>query len=168
MFRSKIRIHTCRVILLTSLVWFLVDVVVLTFYSDCLSGNCKRSNEYDVEIDSSKLIPEDDNQVREPAAFHQSEEASRYFIYSLFSTRLYYSHILFSRGHYKSSQLRRWKPAPVVVEQYGSPGEMGKAVHIPQEKEEEMKAKFKLNQFNLMASDIISLNRSLADVRLPG
>lgn len=35
MFRTKVRIHTCKVIVLTSLVWLLVDVVVLMFYSDC-------------------------------------------------------------------------------------------------------------------------------------
>lgn len=77
MFRSKIRIHTCRVILLTSLVWFLIDVVVLTFYSDCLSGNCKRSNEYDVEIDNKF---DNNGQVGEPNALHQAEDSSRYFV----------------------------------------------------------------------------------------
>lgn len=50
----------------------------------------------------------------------------------------------------------------------GLPGEVGKAVHIPSDQEAIMKEKFKINQFNLMASDIISLNRSLADVRLEG
>lgn len=69
---------------------------------------------------------------------------------------------------YPSSQLRRWKPAPIVQQKYGAPGEMGKAVHIPPEKEAIMKEKFKLNQFNLMASDMISFNRSLQDVRLEG
>lgn len=75
MFRSKIRIHTCRVILLTSLVWFLVDVVVLTFYSDCLGGNCKKSNEYDVELVNHRISSEDEAVL--PAALHQDEEASR-------------------------------------------------------------------------------------------
>lgn len=72
------------------------------------------------------------------------------------------------RGTYKSVDLRRWRPAPVVEPVPGRPGELGKAVHIPSENEAMMKEQFKINQFNLMASDIISLNRSLTDVRLEG
>lgn len=34
MFRGRIRMHTCRIILFTSLVWFLLDVAVLFYYSD--------------------------------------------------------------------------------------------------------------------------------------
>ena len=52
-------------------------------------------------------------------------------------------------------------PAPT------GPGEMGKAVHISKDKEKEMKEMFKINQFNLMASEMIALNRSLPDVRMP-
>jgi len=48
------------------------------------------------------------------------------------------------------------------------PGEMGKAVVIPKEKEKEKQELFKINQFNLMASDMIALNRSLPDVRMEG
>lgn len=77
MFRSKIRIHTCRVILLTSLVWFLIDVVVLTFYSDCLGGNCKKTNEYDVEIVHNKLSSEGLGETVLAEALHLDEDASR-------------------------------------------------------------------------------------------
>lgn len=45
------------------------------------------------------------------------------------------------------------------------PGDMGSGVSIPKEKEDEMREKFKINQFNLMASDMVSINRSLPDYR---
>ncbi len=69
---------------------------------------------------------------------------------------------------YPRSQLKKWVPAPVVPEQAGQPGEMGKPVQLPAEQESLMREKFRLNQFNLLASDSISLNRSLPDVRLEG
>lgn len=48
------------------------------------------------------------------------------------------------------------------------PGENGKGVDIPKEQEKLKEEKFKLNQFNLIASDMIALNRSINDVRLDG
>jgi polypeptide N-acetylgalactosaminyltransferase len=45
---------------------------------------------------------------------------------------------------------------------------MGKGVTVPEDRQAEAKEKFKINQFNLVASDLISLNRSLTDVRLSG
>lgn len=48
------------------------------------------------------------------------------------------------------------------------PGDMGKAVLIPPDREEESKEKFKIHQFNLVASDMMSLNRTLPDYRIPG
>ena len=59
-----------------------------------------------------------------------------------------------------------WQPAPIVLPNKNSLGEMGKAVNIAPELEDEMKENFKKHQFNIMASDLIALNRSLADVRL--
>jgi len=68
---------------------------------------------------------------------------------------------------YASTQLRRWKPVKLDVNPSSWPGEMGKAVVIGKEEEQLKNEQFKLNQFNLLASDRIALNRSLADVRLP-
>uniref|UniRef100_A0AAQ4PEN4 Polypeptide N-acetylgalactosaminyltransferase n=1 Tax=Gasterosteus aculeatus aculeatus TaxID=481459 RepID=A0AAQ4PEN4_GASAC len=98
----------CKVVLTTSLVWVLVDVFLLLYFSEC--------NKCDDRKDRS-LLP-----------------ALRAVI---------------SRSH-------------------EGPGEMGKAVNIPKDSQEKMKELFKINQFNLMASDMIALNRSLPDVRLDG
>lgn len=67
---------------------------------------------------------------------------------------------------YSSAQLRRWTPVKLDVNPPTWPGEMGKAVVIGKEEEQLKNEEFKLNQFNLLASDRIALNRSLADVRL--
>ncbi|XP_056610069.1 polypeptide N-acetylgalactosaminyltransferase 13 [Triplophysa dalaica] len=98
----------CKVVLTTSLVWVLVDVFLLLYFSEC--------NKCDNKKDGSLL----------PAL-----------------------RAVMSRTH-------------------EAPGEMGKAVIIPKEQHDKMKELFKINQFNLMASDMIALNRSLPDVRLDG
>ncbi|XP_034142665.1 polypeptide N-acetylgalactosaminyltransferase 13 isoform X2 [Esox lucius] len=97
----------CKVVLTTSLVWVLVDVFLLLYFSEC--NKCDDRKE-------RSLLP-----------------ALR----------------VISRAH-------------------EGPGEMGKAVVIPKDEHEKMKELFKINQFNLMASDMIALNRSLPDVRLDG
>lgn len=50
MFRGKMRTNTCRIILLTSLVWLVVDVVLLMRYADFFNSVDKRTGEYDVEV----------------------------------------------------------------------------------------------------------------------
>lgn len=158
MFHGKLRIHTCRVILLTSLVWFLVDVAILSLYSDCLGSNCRNGN---AKSDKQEEMPvadkfidgndREEREIQENDKFDEPEELARGVART-----------------YKNTDLRRWRPAPTVLPVPGLPGEMGKAVRIPSHQEALMKEKFKLNQFNLLASDMISLNRSLVDVRLEG
>ncbi|XP_075385526.1 polypeptide N-acetylgalactosaminyltransferase 13 isoform X2 [Tenrec ecaudatus] len=98
----------CKVVLATSLMWVLVDVFLLLYFSEC--NKCDDRKE-------RPLLP----------------------------------------------ALRA-----VISRNQEGPGEMGKAVLIPKDDQEKMKELFKINQFNLMASDLIALNRSLPDVRLEG
>ena len=46
------------------------------------------------------------------------------------------------------------------------PGELGEKVKTPDGMMEEKKEKFKIHQFNLLVSEMISVNRSLKDVRM--
>jgi len=68
-----------------------------------------------------------------------------------------------NKGNMIQSAIKRVLPS--ILNQDG-PGEMGKPVIIDKSLEEEKNEKFKINQFNLMASEMISLNRSLPDVRM--
>jgi hypothetical protein len=42
---SRTRLHYCKIILATSLVWFLLDVFILMYFTDCAANsantNCK-------------------------------------------------------------------------------------------------------------------------------
>lgn len=146
----RCRRHTCKIILLTSLAWCVLDLLILLNYSDCSNGigwGCSQNNNN--KDTNGQLIPgkrgalQYAHQVAQDFSAPESKWAG-----------------------YMRSALKSWSPAPVVPKNKGSPGEMGKAVQIPKEREEERKEKFKINQFNLVASEMILLNRSLADVRL--
>ncbi|XP_064195687.1 polypeptide N-acetylgalactosaminyltransferase 1-like [Anguilla rostrata] len=97
----------CKVVLATSLVWVMLDMFILLYFSEC--NKCDDKKE--------RGLPGRDEVVQRP---------------------------------------------------HDGPGEMGKPVVIPKENQEKMKEMFKINQFNLMASEMIALNRTLPDVRLEG
>ncbi|XP_076328359.1 polypeptide N-acetylgalactosaminyltransferase 5-like isoform X2 [Tachypleus tridentatus] len=65
-----------------------------------------------------------------------------------------------------AGEFRSWTERVLHKNPAEWPGENGKGVVIPKEEESLKKEKFKLNQFNLLASDKIALNRSLPDFRM--
>lgn len=120
---SRVRLHYCKIILATSLVWFLLDVFILMYFTDCAANsvntNCKQGHH------------EESKKQQDSGGF-----------------------------------LEKLLPKGIIQRVPTGPGEMGKPVVIPLDRQAESKEKFKINQFNLVASDMISLNRSLPDYRM--
>ena len=150
-FGIRCRRHTCKIVILTSLVWCFVDVVVLVTYSDCSNGvgfMCGGGG----GGGGGGMRGLSASEARGSGKHKALQFAAR--------------QVTDRWSSYPDELLRTWSAAAVVPRQSGKHGEMGKAVKIPSDMEEEKKEKFRINQFNLLASEMISLNRSLQDVRL--
>lgn len=152
--RTKmLRWHTFRIVLVTSLIWILVGFCVLLFYSDCIGGegtNCVGGKQRRVHANQNLESGATDKGTDPHAAAH---------VQPLHSSKS-------PLEPYSDSQLNSWKPLVLHNNPSSWPGENGKGVTIPKEDEALKNEKFKLNQFNLLASDKIALNRSLPDVRM--
>ncbi|KAH8376709.1 hypothetical protein KR093_000978 [Drosophila rubida] len=164
--RGRMRSNTCRIVLLTSLVWVIFDFVLIAHYSDCIGKDgwrCRRAGEYDVELPNAERLV-DDNQLVDDNEINteKSLDGDSAGVQPIMGQGFASGGISMT---YRSILLKKWFQAPTVREAKGKPGEMGKPVKIPADMKDLMKEKFKENQFNLLASDMISLNRSLTDVR---
>ncbi|KAM8716939.1 hypothetical protein ACLKA7_003756 [Drosophila subpalustris] len=165
--RGRMRSNTCRIVLLTSLVWVIFDFVLIAHYSDCIGKDgwrCRRAGEYDVEMPNAERLVDDnqmvdDNEINTEKSLDGGDSAG---VAPIMGQGFASGGISMT---YRSLVLKKWFQAPTVREAKGKPGEMGKPVKIPADMKDLMKEKFKENQFNLLASDMISLNRSLTDVR---
>ncbi|XP_065220066.1 polypeptide N-acetylgalactosaminyltransferase 5 isoform X2 [Planococcus citri] len=151
MLRSRLRLTSCKIILVTSFVWFIVDVIILAFYFDSLS-NISKTKYVEKTLNKSDVAGKAEALKSQELRLVGMKNENTVDVGGISLT-------------YKPADLNRWQPAKPVFPQSGKPGEQGNGVQIPSEQDAIMKEKFKLNQFNILASDKISLNRSLVDVR---
>lgn len=165
----------CKAVLLTSLLWLIVFLLFL--YSDNFFFRSLRQifiphHRLDDSIIRKRNIiigdddDENDNQNRNvgrlPNDFLPNVDIDDIKIQISDDQ----NHVVGKRGELKNNNNNNKKAWPGINQDLSLPGEMGKAVKFTsksdQDKAQEM---FKINQFNVYASQQISLDRSLKDVR---
>lgn len=67
MFRGKLRMSTCRIILITSLAWLLIDVILIMKYSDGLSGGLFKKSRHNEVSCHAFVLSELENLLLTPS-----------------------------------------------------------------------------------------------------
>ena len=154
-----LRWQTFRIILVTSLIWISLGFGFLVFYTDCIGGdgvNCvggKQRKVHSLNTNNGPFDSSNSHNNNDPPNLSDSAAAAQI-------------HSLSVLPPYSSSQMHSWQSVILHNNPSSWPGENGKGVITPKEDEALKNEKFKLNQFNLLASDKVALNRSLPDVRM--
>lgn len=159
--QRMLRWHTFRIVLFTSLIWIALGFGFLVYYSDCgINGdgfNCGTGGKQ-ARVHQLQAHRQLQNQLP-PEALPQHQKS-------------------YENGHnnniinssplppYQSHQLVQWSPVKLINNPKNWPGENGVGVIIPKKDEALKNEKFTINQFNILASDQIALNRSIRDVRM--
>ncbi|VDM65115.1 unnamed protein product [Strongylus vulgaris] len=144
------RAGVLRAVVVTSIVWLLLDVVVLFYYLDTgsiTSGKRSAVRGDRIEFSKSTLSVTGDAEEKEVINVPHAKR--------LFGNKT-------TIGSHVQQQLDI-----LLMKSFQKPehGEQGVAVAVPAEKTAEKDKRFLENQFNVMASEMISVNRSLPDYR---
>ena len=153
---SRSKYQTIRIVLITSLFWVFVDAFLIIYLTDCDCSNvpCKKTyhevhDEPIKEKINRELIVSPDRHK-----FKQSSSTSYQFTSK-------------NPQHGFLDKLKVWfkeKPSD-ATNPPDWPGERGKGVVIPPKLKAVAEKRFAENQFNIVASELIALNRSVPDQR---
>lgn len=151
------RSAVCRAVLVTSIVWVLLDVIVLLHYIDPASNSNSQRQALRAErtdVDQKLQLSDDANDRPHgppgiiPQPHNENEQIERENNVNP-NDRLYLEKLM----------------RVSAFERDNSNGAQGGAVQVPDELKELKDKRFKENQFNVMASEMISVNRTLPDIR---
>ncbi|CAF0923218.1 unnamed protein product [Rotaria sordida] len=143
-----------HVVIYTSLFWIFVDVFFIMLFSDCTKEviiPCSSS----LSTDKYSTINDRNFQLHPKIIIDKINERNKI----IFDNKTMIETT-------KKSVVPKWQNIePGATNPTNWHGEAGRAVVIPDELKEESKKRFGENQFNIIASDLIALNRSVKDQR---
>ena len=166
---NRSKFNTFRIILLTSLFWVFMDVFLIFYLIDCSSYCIKLHQSFEQQymnkqssLSKNKIshVNSDQSLKLKIQRFHELNklEIKSEYIKSTLNSRIINS----SFKKEKESK----EETKIIFNPKNWPGENGNAVFLPDDLKQKAKKRFKENQFNVVASDLIALNRSIPDVRL--
>lgn len=152
-----------HVVIYTSLFWIFVDVFFIMIFSDCTREKvvpCTSHISHEI-VDRKPSESGINNGNINPKFRNMSLENSKLEIEKEKDSK---------KRKYRKPQSKSGIIASIFGSNSGSnpsywPGESGQAVRIPENLKEEAKTRFRENQFNIVASDLMALNRSINDQR---
>ena len=154
-----------HVVIYTSLFWIFIDVFFIMLFSDCTNvvvRPCSTSNSLK-EYEKKNIDSIDQDIFRHPK-FRVNQE----------NLKNDSSHLNQQSTINKKKTLQTKKDVGFMARWFGSgsgsnpsnwPGEQGRAVVIPVNLKDQAKKRFPENQFNIVASDLMALNRTINDQR---
>ena len=140
-----------HIVIYTSLFWIFVDVFFIMLFSDCTKEiivPCRSSIASLSKHNSTVKINQPDLAIQHPKIIIDKIKPQ------IETTK-------------KSTVRKWWEVDPAATNPPNWQGEGGRAVVIPKELQGESKKRFGENQFNILASDLMALNRSVKDQRSP-
>jgi len=152
---SRNNINTFRIVLLTSLFWVFIDTFLIIYLSD----NCAKTIVVPCEHaknEAQKVPFEKLNELNYENRDKFRKEKSTSYQFSSKNDRIHLLDKL--KGWFKEDAAEPTNPP-------SWPGENGRSAVIPAELKAESDRRFKENQFNIVASELIALNRSVPDQR---
>ena len=172
---TRHKFQYARVILLTSLFWVLVDAFLIFYLTDCGAPQIiQQPCDHNVKHQFLGLTDNDNNpRNQNEHADDYDEQMKRK------NERLHKIHKMKEREKQAKSErkddrtnflskIKEWFKEDHSAEPTNPPswpGENGRAVNIPDHLKDESQKRFKENQFNIVASDLVALNRSVPDQR---
>jgi len=143
-----------HVVIYTSLFWIFVDVFFIMLFSDCTKEiiiPCSSASS-----PSKTFVKYNDTQIDEPSLPRVPRNPK--ILLGRFTNRTETSTTKIPKW---------WDVKPGATNPPNWHGEGGRGVVIPQDLQEQSKKRFTENQFNILASDLMALNRSIKDQRSP-
>ena len=170
---NRSKFYTFRTILLTSLFWVFMDVFLIFYLIDCSSYCIKLQQSFEQQyINKQSSLPRNQlSQVNSDQSlklkiqrFHEQNKLKKLDFKSEYIKSTLNSKIIYSSVKKEKELIEETKT--ILNNPKSWPGENGNAVVLPEHLKQKAKERFKENQFNVIASDLIALNRTIPDVRL--